>query len=277
MERNTFKIKRISRYSGFLLGIVFVLFTGGIQAQSLELGLFGGGSYYLGELNPGVPFVNTKPAFGVSARYSNSSRWSFKLSYIRGQVTGSDDQFSGVVNRDLSFNTTLNDVALVAEFNFWEYFTGSKHNYFSPYIFGGVGFFTFTPKSLDGVKLRPLGTEGQNEPGGSPYKQYSLSVPFGIGIKYSLTKRIAMNVEWGMRKTFTDYVDDVSTTYYFDAVNVDPADVGIKELLSDPTMSHAKGMQRGDDKNFDWVSYAGVTLSYKIDMYSKKRCDNLKW
>lgn len=275
MERNTLIKKRIRRYSGFLLGIVFVLCTGGIQAQSLELGLFGGGSYYLGELNPGVPFANTKPAFGVSARYSKSSRWSFKLSYTRGQVTGSDDQFSGVVNRDLSFNTTLNDIALVAEFSFWEYFTGSKHNFFSPYLFGGIGFFTFTPKSLDGVKLRPLGTEGQNEPGGSPYNQYSLSVPFGIGIKYSLTKRIAMNVEWGMRKTFTDYIDDVSTTYYLDGANINPAN--IEEVLSDPTMSHLPGMQRGDDKNHDWVSYAGVTLSYKIDMFSKKRCDNLKW
>jgi hypothetical protein len=277
MERNTIINRIKSRFKGFILGAFLVLLTFGIQAQSLEVGIFGGGSYYLGELNPGLPFANTKPAFGVSARYSNSSRWSFKLSYIRGQVSGSDDQFSGVVNRDLGFNTTINDVALVAEFSFWEYFTGSKNNFFSPYLFGGIGFFTFTPKSLDGQKLQPLGTEGQNIgfEGRSPYNQFSVSVPFGIGAKYSLSKRFGLNFEWGMRKTFTDYIDDVSTTYYLDGSTINPTNT--EEVLSDPTLSHNPGMQRGDEKNFDWVSYAGVTLSYKMDLYSKKRCDNLKW
>jgi len=277
MERNTIIMKKLARISKFAVGTVFVLISYIAQAQTVELGLFGGGTYYLGELNPGLPFVNTQPAFGVSARYSKSTRWSYKLTYIRGKVTGSDDQFSGVVNRGLAFKSNINDFSLVAEFSFWDYFTGSKNDYFTPYLFAGVGFFTFTPMSLDGVKLRPLGTEGQNDPtrGQDPYNSYSVSVPFGVGLKYSVSRRIGLNFEWGMRKTFTDYIDDISTTYYLDGSQIDPNVPA--EILSDPTMNHQQGMQRGDPKNFDWVSYAGLTISYKIDLFSKKRCDNLMW
>lgn len=268
MEGTTLTPKRLNRFSKTVIGIIIVLFTFTTQAQTLEVGLFGGGSYYLGELNPGIPFIKTRPSYGLSARYSKNARWSFKLSYYRGKVTGSDDKYSGVTNRELSFETKLNDVALVAEFNFWEYFTGSKLDYVTPYLFGGVGFFTFTPTTLDGVKLQPLGTEGQNTgfDGRSPYSQISLSVPFGFGLKYSLTKKLGLNFEWGMRKTFTDYIDDISTTY---AENPD--------VIADPTQTHVAGMQRGDEMSFDWLAYAGITISYKFDLYSKKKCDSLKW
>ncbi|MFA5417935.1 MAG: DUF6089 family protein [Bacteroidales bacterium] len=270
MEGITLKPGRLNYFSKSLFGVIILLFALSAQAQNLEIGLFGGGSYYLGELNPGMPFVQTQAAYGISGRYYNSSRWSYRLSYYHGKVTGSDEKYGGVPDRDLNFVSDLNDFALLAEFNFWPYFTGSKKDYFTPYIFGGVGFFTFSPETLDGVKLQPLGTEGQNETprfdGRSPYHQYSLSIPFGIGFKYSLSKRVGLNLEWGMRKTFTDYIDDISKTY---AHNPD--------IIADPTQTHRAGQQRGDDKNFDWVAYAGVTISYKFDLYSKKRCNSLKW
>ncbi len=256
--------------------ISILLLSSSAKAQNLELGIFGGGSYYVGEMNLGTPFVETQPAFGVSARYSKNSRWSYRLSYTRGKVQGSE-AITGDVGSGLNFETSINDFALVAEFSFWEYFTGSKNNFYSPYIFAGLGFFTFNPKSTDGVDLQPLGTEGQNIgfDGRSPYKKWSVSIPFGIGFKYSLSKRVGLNLEWSLRKTFTDYVDDVSKTYYRDGTTINP-DVSA-EIYSDPTMNHQPYMERGDEKNFDWVSYAGVTISYKFDLYSKKRCDNLKW
>ncbi|MDP2722456.1 MAG: DUF6089 family protein [Bacteroidales bacterium] len=268
MERNTLKPGRLNYFSKTLFGVIILLFAFSAQAQNLEIGLFGGGSYYLGELNPGMPFAQTQASYGISGRYYKGSRWSYRLSYYRGKVTGSDEKYGGVTDRDLSFVSDLNDFALVAEFNFWPYFTGSKMEYFTPYIFGGIGFFTFSPKTPGGVKLQPQGTEGQNAgfDGRSPYNQYSLSIPFGFGFKYSLSKRVGINLEWGMRKTFTDYVDDISTTY---ADNPD--------IIADPTQTHSAWQQRGEEKNFDWVAYAGVTISYKFDLYSKKRCNSLKW
>ena len=78
-----------------------------------------------------------------------------------------------------------------------------------------------------------------------------------------------------MRKTFTDYIDDISTTYYFDASRIlTPTP---EQLLSDPTMSHEPNMQRGDEKNNDWYNYTGITLTYKFDLFQKQVCNELGW
>ena len=71
-----------------------------------------------------------------------------------------------------------------------------------------------------------------------------------------------------MRKTFTDYLDDVSTTYYPGSAT-DP--------YSDPTLSHDAYEQRGDSSNKDWFNFTGITLTYKIDLYNKRHCNTAKW
>ena len=40
-----------------------------------------------------------------------------------------------------------------------------------------------------------------------------ISIPFGMGVKFALSKHLAATVEWRMQKTFTDYLDDVATVY----------------------------------------------------------------
>ncbi|MFK5855726.1 MAG: DUF6089 family protein [Bacteroidota bacterium] len=276
-------IKKIVKYR--FVGITFkviilvtTILTAGISnAQTFEVGGFVGTSYYLGELNPGLPYNQTQLAYGGLLRYNVNSRWAVKFSYYRGKVQGSDATGGSVVNRDLSFKSKINDFSLVAEFNFWEYFTGSKKSFFTPFIFGGISYFTFKPESIDGVGLQPIGTEGQNAgfDGRSPYNQYSFAIPFGFGIKYSITERLGLAFEWGMRKTFTDYIDDISTTYYLVGSTINPDNTG--QVLSDPTMNHDPNMQRGDDKTNDWYNYTGVTITYKFDLRSKKGCSNISW
>ncbi len=260
----------------FLLSLTSLLPIG-LSGQTLELGGFVGTSYYLGELNPGLPFNQTQLAYGALARYNLNPRWAIKFNYYRGKVQGSDATGASVKDRELDFTSNINDFSLVAEFNFWEYFTGSKKSFFTPFLFGGASFFTFKPTSLSGVDLQPLGTEGQNIgfAGRSPYKQYSFAMTFGFGIKYSLSKRIGLAFECGMRKTLTDYIDDISTTYYLRGENINP---GVPaEILSDPTMSHDEYMQRGNDQTNDWYNYTGVSITYKFDLRSKKRCNSVSW
>ncbi len=248
---------------GFMLLLAFTS-----RAQTLEVGVFGGGSYYLGDLNPTLHFNQTQFAFGGLARYNANNRWAFKLSYTRAKVQGDDTRTQAVDNRELNFKSVIHDVAFVAEFNFWDYFTGSKKSNYAPYIFAGVGMFTYNPTTLGGVALRPLGTEGQNVgfDGRSQYGSIGLAFPFGIGFKYSVSERVGLTFDWSMRKTFTDYIDDVSTTY---ADNPDE--------IADPTQSHSAGMQRGDRTKDDWYGIIGISLTYKFNLFSTKRCDNLKW
>lgn len=258
-----------------LAAVLFIL--PGASAQTLELGLFGGGSYYLGELNTAMHFVETQPAYGLVARFNLNERWAVRGSFSRGMVKSDDSRFASIPDQGLNFESTINDVSVVAEFNFWEYFTGSKRNYFTPYIFGGIGFFTFNPKSYDGVALQPLGTEGQNEnfDGRDPYNKWGVSIPFGFGFKYSLSERFGMGIEWGMRKTFTDYIDDVSTSYYLSSDNIDPNNTA--QMLSDPSRTHQPYMQRGDDSKWDWFNFFGISFTYKIGLRSRLKCNTEGW
>ena len=139
---------------------VFLFFPGYYTAaQDLEVGLFGGGSYYLGDLNPGTHFLNTQVAYGVVARYNIDTRWAVKLGVTQGKMIGDASQTSFLPDRELTFSSPLTDISAVAEFNFFPYFTGSKKNWITPYVYAGFGVFLFNPQS-NGYSLKDLGLGG---------------------------------------------------------------------------------------------------------------------
>lgn len=269
MMKNSFRIT--------ILGIMMFAFAHTGASQTMELGLFGGGSYYIGDLNPVFHFNKTQLSYGAVARFNLSTRWAIKASYLHGKVKGDDQNAQVAAEQGLNFESGINDFAVVAEFNFWDYFTGSKRSYWTPYLFIGVGAFTFNPKSYNGDELQPLGTEGQNIgfDGRTPYKKWGVALPFGFGFKYSITEKIGMSLEWSIRKTFTDYIDDVSTTFYFDGPAADPNNEAL--VLSDPTLTHQAYMQRGNESTKDWVGFIGVSMTYKINLRSKLKCNLDGW
>jgi hypothetical protein len=242
-------------------------------SQRGELGVFGGVAYYIGELNPGVQFDQLEPAYGLVYRYNFNTRLAARLTATQATVKGSDVKNGFMEERGLFFESKVNEAALVLELNFLDYFTGSDRSYVTSYIFGGVGVFGFKPEA-DGADLQSMGTEGQNEAydGRGKYKLLSMAIPFGMGVKYSPWKKLCIAAEWGMRKTMTDYLDDVSTTYYFDASSVDPENAKPHQLLSDPSLSHKEGMQRGNPQNNDWYSFAGISITYKFTLRNTTRC-----
>jgi hypothetical protein len=257
-----------------LLVFLFLIQFTGIKAQDLEVGFTAGGGYYLGDLNPGKHFLNTDIAYGVLARYAIDTRWAVKLTGTRGKIKGDAASSTFLPDRGLSFSSQLTDIVAVVEFNFLPYFTGSRVNGISPYIYGGISVFFFDPVS-NGVSLRAMGTEGQNVgyEGRSPYGSVSVSIPFGLGAKISLAKRLGLQVYWEMHKTFNDYLDDVSTTYYLDGRSIAAGDeVG---MMSDPTLNHEPGMQRGSTSNKDWYAFFGIALTYKFNLLSSKKCRDL--
>lgn len=259
---------------------IFLLFASALtisvsQAQVVDIGLLGGGTYYLGDLNPHRQFLLTKPAYGGLIRFVIDDRWSARFSLMRGQIAG-DDAISGTNElRNLRFRSSITELSLTAEINFLEYFTGSQIYYFSPYLFAGPAFFIFNPKAPyqgEMLALRDLSTEGQKSDS-DKYSLYGGAVVFGFGIKYSINKRLGLAVEWGMRKTFTDYLDDVSTNYYIDFSSLTPEDIDASVMLSDPSaIKHVPGMQRGNSENNDWYSFAGVTITYRFRLGEKTTC-----
>jgi hypothetical protein len=246
-----------------------------LQAQEFEVGLTAGGAYYLGDLNPGTHFKNLGIAYGLLARYNITDRWTLRLTGIRGDIKGNSQNSSYMPTRNLSFESPVTDISATAEFNFFPYFTGSRRNGITPFLYVGVGVMFFKPAS-GGQELQPLGTEGQNEgyDGRKPYKLTQFNIPFGLGGKLSLSQRFWLTVYWEMHKLFTDYLDDVSTTYYLSGPAIDPNNPA--QALSDPTLDHEPGWQRGNSSTTDWYSFSGITLTYKFALGKGKKCRDLK-
>lgn len=251
---------------------------------SQEVGVFIGGSYYNGELNPTKQFDQfTQPAAGLVFRYNFNPRLAARFNALYGSIQG-DDSFSNSpaqIQRNLSFKSDIYELSSQLEFNFLDYEIGNEKHGFTPYIFGGLAIFHFNPQTKvkgNWVDLQPLGTEGQGLPGAASSRKYMLtqiSLPFGIGIKANLAKSIGVSLEWGMRKTFTDYLDDVSTTYY-DPAKLAATHGALAAQLSDPSIGTDPkysnvGKQRGNPTTTDWYSFAGVALTVKIKQ-KRKTC-----
>lgn len=268
----------------FVLALAFAL---SLSAQRSEVGLMLGTSYYLGDLNYSTHFGLTQPAGGLIYRYNLNPRWAMKMNALYGQVVGDDASDVGEnPQRNLSFKSHVLEFSAQMEHNFFRYFTGSKKSRFSPYIFGGVSIFSFNPKAeYDGewYELQTLGTEGQGTTQYPERKLYSLtqvSFPFGIGFKYSLSRSVCIGGEWGLRKTFTDYLDDVSTTYADPDVLL-AENTEIAMILADRRVQldldpFEEGVQRGDSKNKDWYSFAGLFLTFKIKGKGKGTCGDFQ-
>lgn len=273
--------------SFFLILFIAIVSTFTVLSQpknrSSELGLFLGANYYIGDLNPLGHFNQfTKPAGGVVFRYNFNERLAARGNLYYGSIEG-DDSFSNSASqqqRNLSFNSKIIELSSQLEFNFLNYLIGDDNKLFSPYIFAGLAGFKFNPKAnINGswVELQPLGTEGQGLNNGATkrkYKRTQISIPFGVGIKTNLSARIGLSVEWGMRKTFTDYIDDVSKRYYDPAVlavkrGATAANLSDPSIGTDPNFSNV-GRQRGNAITKDWYVFSGIALTVKFKQKIKK-------
>lgn len=139
------------------------------------------------------------------------------------------------------------------------------------YAFVGVGVFYFDPKTTykgTTIRLQPLGTEGQGLiPSRNRYSLVQLCIPVGIGFKYTIDRTWGVGLELGIRKTFTDYIDDVSTTYFdfnnYPNANQDAAALSDRSNQSDPVVT-TPGEQRGDPRDKDSYMFGIFSINYKL-------------
>lgn len=133
----------------------------------------------------------------------------------------------GRYDRNLSFKSTVYEVMLAAEIHpryFKKYKKGEKLPRLSPYLMGGVGYFSFNPKAKLNdlwIELQPLSTEGQGfseYPNRKFYRLKQLNFPVGAGFKYKISPLFNFTAEYVYRILHTDYLDDVSTRYIDQAV-----------------------------------------------------------
>jgi len=262
-----------------LLALPFLGFS-----QHLEVGVFGGLSNYIGDVSHQNMYLpETHPAFGLFFRYNAGTYLAAKLSVSHGNISGQDtySRDPDLKNRNLSFRSPVTEIALTGEINILGYQPYGLKKIFSPYVFFGIAGFHYDPQTkYDNrwIKLQPLGTEGQGFIQGrdGKYNMLNFAIPFGLGAKFAITDKVNVGLEFGLRKTFTDYLDDVSTSYISQtdimASNLPEEKKELIIALSNRTGTNGEGQyvdfatgdDRGNPDNEDWYFFAGVTVSYNF-------------
>jgi Domain of unknown function (DUF6089) len=241
-----------------------------------SLSFLGGLMNYQGDLNPNSFTVgHSKFSAGLGIRQPLSRWFTARAGFVIGKLEAADRYNRDYLKpRNLSFFTSIKEIHAGLEFHFMNI---SKTR-FTPYIYGGIAIFHFNPWSYDddGNKtfLQPLSTEGQGIPefpSQKPYKLTQFSLPFGVGIKYAVSDKVIIGLEFSQRKTFTDYLDDVSS-FYVDRTTLLAAkgpkavEMAYRGLsTSAPGASYpAHGEQRGTPSEMDWYYFTGLNVEIKF-------------
>ena len=235
----------------------------------------------------------TRPTLAGGYKYMLAPQFSVKGYFVWGYLSGDDALTKNVIrnNRNLSFRSMFGEWSVIAEFYPWAErvtpnykisgIAGTRALTLSPYFFAGFGMTAFNPKTKyngDWVALQPLGTEGQGLAGRpDKYKRVTMCFPIGTGVKYMVDQQWSLSLEISLRYTLTDYIDDVSTSYYFpdeiQAANGGEAGV-LSDRAIDPSLKwtgvgvypdgRADYRQRGNPKYNDAYMFAIFAVHYRF-------------
>jgi hypothetical protein len=194
------------------------------SAQKVEVGAGLGVFNYKGDISPSFKFRFVKPGGSLFFRYNPNQALSLRAE-IAGGLVGAEDQYSKdpfQKARNLSFRSRITEASAVAEYNFLDYQEKRYAVNWTPYVFGGMGLSKFKPDVVTDT-----------------YKKNTFVIPYGVGIKYQIKRPWNVGLEYGTRKTFTDYLDN---------------------LGGDPKNNDK--LQQGDPSRKDTYYYIRLSVSY---------------
>lgn len=290
-------------YLPFLCLILFVATTTESYSQRWkryrhEVGFNAGFGNYMGDLGGAgtgdgtrygdFQLSTTRPSFGAFYRYRALERVAFKGNLIYGRIYGDDAEAGNEEReaRNLNFRSPVIELSVQAEYYFLKEELGSAYRMpglkgtgsknLSGYFFGGIGLFYFDPHGEDStgtwVALADLNTEGQGLAGApEDYSQVALAFPLGIGFKYSIDRQWSIGLEYGIRMTTTDYLDDVSEGYYDNTAIFLESGAKAAEMADKRIERRGRSGVRGNPDRLDSYMFGFVSLSYRFKSGRKGR------
>lgn len=255
------------------LFLSFTLCIAAAASAQIRLGVFGGIANYQGDL-VAKPFASPRAAVGVSATLPVTEKFSLRAGLTFARIAGADSLNSSAAfrSRNLSFQSPITELSLLGEYNLFNL----DNRRWTPYVFAGIAGFGYNPFTYEGrrkVYLKPLSTEGQGIAGYNRehYALTGFAIPFGGGVKFALGDNVNLGLEAGLRKTFTDYLDDVSTTYadagdLLKARNQQAVNLAFRgdELPGSTQTYPARGEPRGSAKSKDYYYFTGLHLTFNL-------------
>jgi len=219
----------------FLIGFLAVK---ALAQPSVDIGIFGGAGTYFGDMTKINLQKSINPAYGGFVRFNFNPRYALRFNVINGTI-GAEGEFDSQPNpldKFWSFNKNVLDISMNFEWNYLKYIVGDKDTRWTTFLYGGVGMQTYKynivtlNSQIDGSEITP-------------------TIPFGLGVKYNLSKRWGIGFEGGLRKTFSDKLDNLDDPLSYLNTNVTP---NVQVKFTDQL------------HNNDWTSYVGIHLVYKL-------------
>lgn len=186
-----------------LLIAITALATLGAHAQDeyeyrMEIGVGGGLVNYLGDFNGSI-VSNMQPSASLILRRVFNPYMGLKLDFAYGKLKGSSADvktwYPELADNPIDFNSTLMDLSLSFEYNFWPYGTGREYRgakRLTPFVFLGIGG-TYAKTGDESV--------------------FTANVPIGVGVKYKLGRRLNLGLEWAAHFSLSDKLDGVADPY----------------------------------------------------------------
>ncbi|MFM9840754.1 MAG: DUF6089 family protein [Cyclobacteriaceae bacterium] len=251
-----------------------------------------GTSTYLGDLANRTVIPNVDPNINIGLQYYFTNRISARAEVNWFTLAGDDKEATGGGRnvRNLSFQSSCFELSAVGMVNLFahgdRYYRRPNYNV---YGFAGIGLMYFNPKATykgTSYALQSLQTEGV------AYSLVTPTIPFGLGFRLKVTPQFNISLEAGFRKTFTDYLDDVSTVYQDVSAFTGP-DAATAIALADrraeidPSVIPKAGDKRGDPTNNDGYILLNAKIEYYLPWdfgggsnrksYSNKRKSNYRY
>ena len=245
------------------------------------IGLFAGAMNYQGDLKPNsFTFQHSNLIVSVIARKPLNRWFALRGGFTIGKVEAADKYNRDYLQlRNLSFASGIKEIFTALEVDLLDISTKK----FTPYAYGGIVLFHFNPYTLDAnnekVFLQDLSTEGQglaDYPDRKVYKLTQFAAAFGGGLRIAVSGCTSLSLEFSQRKTFTDYLDDVSTSYV-DQNKLSAAKGSQSVALAfrgdeihPPTSYPPDGEQRGTPTEADWYYFFGLSADISINCLGEK-------
>jgi hypothetical protein len=207
-----------------------------LHAQIHEIGVFLGGSNFVGDVGSTTYIAPENLAIGILYKWNKSPRHSYRFSYTQSSITGNDSKSeeSSRNKRGFSFKNNVKELSAGLEFNFFDFNLHDEDLKITPYIFSGINYFRY-----DELHIENGITEKDKVSG-------SFAIPIILGLKSNISRDFVLAAEIGARYTFTDNIDG-----------------------SNPKDDSFANNRFGNLNNNDWYIFTGVTLTYT---FGQKPC-----
>jgi len=215
---------------------IFILGLTKSKAQINEIGVFLGGSNYIGDVGK-TNYVNPNElAYGLIYKWNKSPRHAWRFSYIQSKITANDldSKVPGRYLRGYNFENNIKEVSAGLEFNFFDFNLHEFGTKITPYIYTGLSYTNYDELYV----LNKITKKDINHG--------TFAIPMTVGLKSNITKEWILGFEIGARYTMTDNLDG-----------------------SLPRNPNLQSLKFGNINSNDWYVFTGFTLTYT---FGQKPC-----